>query len=148
MSDYPDRHDFADGKYTVINDRGKLTALRYGEPWRDITGDNLIYWMLVEVAALKQQLAEQPADTEDNRVNAARYKKLRRWMSSNVQEGWTEVEHLGGIASWQGWNDMDQYLDTLPECEHGLCTGCKSNDSTEGPQLEVVDMTEENPHAG
>lgn len=140
MNDYPDRHDFADGKYTVINDRGTLTALRYGEPWRPITGDNLIYWMLVEVATLKQQLAEQPADNEDNRVNAARYKKLRRWMSSNVQEGWTVVEQLGAVASWQGWNEMDQYLDTLPECEHGLCTGCKSNDSTEEHHGEVVEL--------
>ena len=25
------KHDFADGKYTVINDNGKLTALLHGE---------------------------------------------------------------------------------------------------------------------
>ena len=50
------QHDFADGKYTVINHNGKLTALRYGEPWaRDLTGDNLIYSMLVEVNRLKQE---------------------------------------------------------------------------------------------
>jgi hypothetical protein len=31
-------------KYTVIQDAdGKLAALRYGMPWRAITGDNLIY---------------------------------------------------------------------------------------------------------
>ena len=54
----PVRHDFADGKYTVINDNGKLTALRYGEPWkRDLTGNNLIYWMLCEVDNLKAELA-------------------------------------------------------------------------------------------
>jgi len=48
------RHDFNDGKYTIINDNGQLTALRNGEPWgRDLTGDNLIYWMLVEVIRLK-----------------------------------------------------------------------------------------------
>ena len=48
------RHEFADGKYTVINDNGKLTALRHGEPWgRDLVGDNLVYWMLVEVDTLK-----------------------------------------------------------------------------------------------
>ena len=48
------RHDFADGKYTVINDNGTLSALRHGEPWaRDLVGDNLVYWMLVEVDRLK-----------------------------------------------------------------------------------------------
>ncbi len=56
------RHEFADGKYTVINDNGKLTALRHGEPWvRDLVGDNLVYWMLVEVDTLKavnQELLE------------------------------------------------------------------------------------------
>lgn len=51
------RHDFNEGKHTIINDNGKLTALRYGQPWeRDLTGDNLIYWMLIEVDKLKQQL--------------------------------------------------------------------------------------------
>lgn len=50
------RHDFADGKYTVINDNGRLTALRHGESWgRDLVGDNLVYWMLVEVNDLKTQ---------------------------------------------------------------------------------------------
>lgn len=53
------QHSFSDGKYTVINDNGKLTALRHGEPWdRDLTGDNLIYWMLVDVDALKAQRDE------------------------------------------------------------------------------------------
>ena len=44
------KYDFADGKYTVINTDGTLTALRNGEPWdRDLIGDNLVYWMLVKV---------------------------------------------------------------------------------------------------
>ena len=49
------RHDFDDGKYTVINDNGKLTALRHGEPWQDLCGNNLVYWMLVEVDRLKAE---------------------------------------------------------------------------------------------
>lgn len=51
-----EKMDFADGKYTVINDNGKLTALRHGEPWgRDLVGDNLVYWMLVDSLQLKAQ---------------------------------------------------------------------------------------------
>ena len=51
-----EKMDFADGKYTVINDNGKLTALRHGEPWdRDLVGDNLVYCMLVDSIRLVTQ---------------------------------------------------------------------------------------------
>ncbi len=45
------------GKYEVIFDKGKLTALRWGEPWRDLTGDNLVLSMVQEIARLKTDLA-------------------------------------------------------------------------------------------
>jgi len=54
-------------------------------------------------------------------MNAARYRKLRAWMSSNVQEGWSEVEKLAAIAAYLSWDDMDKALDALPECNVGLC---------------------------
>lgn len=48
----------ADGKYTVTIDGGKMTALRNGEPWvRDLVGDNLVYWLTVELAAARATLA-------------------------------------------------------------------------------------------
>lgn len=50
-----------------------------------------------------------------------RYRKLRRWMSSNRKEGWTEVEQLAAIAVYLGWDDFDKALDSLPECNIGLC---------------------------
>lgn len=56
------RIELADGKYTVIFDEGRLSALRYGEPWRDLTGDNLIYWMMVEI----EQLREANENTESS----------------------------------------------------------------------------------
>lgn len=59
MSNKPDQVTVADGKYTVINDNGKLTALRHGEPWgRDLVGDNLVYWMVIEILQLKAKLDE------------------------------------------------------------------------------------------
>jgi hypothetical protein len=49
------KHTVADGKYTLEFNNGKMTALRNGEPWdRDLTGDNLVYWMLVEIESLKE----------------------------------------------------------------------------------------------
>lgn len=59
------KHDFCDGKYTVINDGGILQALRHGEPWgRDLVGDNLVYWMLVEVDRLKAEAATLKLDAD------------------------------------------------------------------------------------
>lgn len=42
--------DYDNGEYTMIFDEstGALYALRYGEYWKDISGDKLIYWMLVD----------------------------------------------------------------------------------------------------
>ena len=54
-----DTMSFCDGKYTVTSDSGALYAHRHGEPWnRDLTGDNLVYWMLVDALALKQERDE------------------------------------------------------------------------------------------
>jgi len=47
-----------DGKYPVKQDAtGRLTALRYGEPWRDCCGDGLIYTLAAEVETLREELA-------------------------------------------------------------------------------------------
>lgn len=47
------------GKYTyVLHEDGRQEALRYGEPWRELTGDNLIYNMADEIIRLRQELAE------------------------------------------------------------------------------------------
>jgi len=38
------RIDLEDGKYTyLLDDIGGQQALRYGEPWRDLTGDKFVY---------------------------------------------------------------------------------------------------------
>lgn len=58
---------------------------------------------------------------EEVRKNAQRYQKLRHWMSSNVKEGWSEVELLGALAAYMSYSDFDQYLDSLPVCNFGLC---------------------------
>lgn len=45
------------GEYTVIQDeRGSLKALRHGEEWRDLVGDNLVLSMGQEIEGLRQQL--------------------------------------------------------------------------------------------
>lgn len=53
--------------------------------------------------------------------DAERYRKLRRWMTSNVKEGWDEVEKLATVGVYMGWDEMDKNLDALPVCNVGLC---------------------------
>lgn len=38
-----------EGKYIVVIDGGKLIVFWYGELWWDLCGDNLIYWLVVEL---------------------------------------------------------------------------------------------------
>lgn len=71
----------------------------------------------VGLEALSKLLNKDMQDKAD----AERYRKLRRWMSSNVKEGWEEVSRLGAIASYVDWDAFDAYLDELPVCNVGLC---------------------------
>lgn len=55
--------ELCDGKYTVVdelNEGGRLYALRYGEEWRSLAGDQLVYAMFCEIERLrvKQTLRE------------------------------------------------------------------------------------------
>lgn len=50
------RLDLEDGKYTYVYNNGEQYALRYGEPRRDLVGDNLIYAMAVEIEDLRNQI--------------------------------------------------------------------------------------------
>lgn len=73
------RVDIDNGKYTVVqNERGALSALRYGEPWRDLVGDNLIGAMAYEIDDLREQLriarerlAEFEPDTHETEASPA-----------------------------------------------------------------------------
>ena len=43
------------GKYTIVYDKTNSfpeKVYRYGEEWRDVTGDNLIFWLCATIDAL------------------------------------------------------------------------------------------------
>lgn len=44
-----------DGKYTIECCGGSMKALRYGEPWRDLTGDKLIGALLDELDRIRDK---------------------------------------------------------------------------------------------
>lgn len=58
MSDYPTQLDICDGKYTVIIDMqtGQAECLRYGEKWRDLTGDKMVLALFDTIVDLQGEL--------------------------------------------------------------------------------------------
>ena len=53
-----DKIVLADGKYTVTHQSGFINAQRYGEPWRDMTGDNLMFYMVMRILDLEQRITD------------------------------------------------------------------------------------------
>lgn len=62
----------ADGKYRLLqNDDGTgLRALRYGEEWRDLTGDNLVSELGHRIEELEDQCGEYRSQLGDIRKAA------------------------------------------------------------------------------
>ncbi len=68
------RIEFASGKYTALLPEGRpgdtgLKVLRYGEAWRDLTGDNFVMILVSEVDYLRMQvekLSEKVIYLDDN----------------------------------------------------------------------------------
>lgn len=48
--------ELEDGKYTVTYNKGELKALRYGEPWREMIGDKLMYAMFCRIQELESDI--------------------------------------------------------------------------------------------
>jgi len=56
-----------DGKYTVIqDDQGRVKALRYGEDWRDLTGDGLVLALVQEIDELRNELQKSVVSESHN----------------------------------------------------------------------------------
>lgn len=54
--------DLLGGKYTIQHDNGaNFKALRYGEEWRDLTGDGLVLALVQRIEELQLQLTSGAA---------------------------------------------------------------------------------------
>lgn len=108
-----DSMSFCDGKYTVTSDSGALYAHRHGEPWnRDLTGDNLVYWMLVDALALKQD-RDELAESE-------------RSCREDNQKFLTEIDALGAerdalAAELKALREQEPIGYISPKASHWLC---------------------------
>lgn len=52
-----------DDKYTLVwGPDTPLHALRYGEPWRDLCGDGMVFALCCEIVRLREQVKELQDD--------------------------------------------------------------------------------------
>lgn len=112
------RHEFADGKYTVIFEpNGRLYALRNGEPWQDFSGNKLLYCMLQEIDDLK---AAQALDRAE--ITQLQTARPRPWKV--VHDGDSlgmlqykgrifRVQELGAAGYWVNADDNEDLCESL-----------------------------------
>lgn len=61
------RIDLEGGKYTIIHEEGEnFRALRYGEPWLDLTGDNFVMALMNKIKKLRERLEQFEAPELEN----------------------------------------------------------------------------------
>lgn len=71
------RIELEGGKYTVIHDNGlDFHALRYGERWRDLTGDGLVLAMAQEIEDLHDALLQATQERNAASRNASAFEDM------------------------------------------------------------------------
>lgn len=97
-----------DGKYTIQfdNKTGKLSALRYNEPWRDLSGDGMVLSMLQDITDLKEQRQKLidicfelvSVATSKLGVETMPHDKQMEWVATQLAQCGFKTEPCG--ASW------------------------------------------------
>jgi hypothetical protein len=70
------------GKYTLIHGEGQMKALRYGEEWRDLTGDKLFGAMVSRIVELVeengQEVVRMAMENDQLRQRVKQLEELKR----------------------------------------------------------------------
>lgn len=91
------------GKYEITTDDGRLTTLRYGEEWRDDTGDGLIYSLVCEIESLQDKINE--AKLLVFKASIASCTCTTKSPALEFHEEWCKYRWLGGIRKVLGRED-------------------------------------------
>ncbi len=61
------------GKYKILmtEDGNRFKALRHNEKWRDLTGDNLMYWLCIELQKAKEKIECAEMILNNKKLNEA-----------------------------------------------------------------------------
>ena len=97
-----------DGKYTVIQEpSGETRVLRYGEEWRDVTGDNVICGLAWELQESRERIKRLE---DDSRLNWLLNRGLA-WRDC-YNDWWKEGEWL--YASQSALEIIDKAKEAKP----------------------------------
>jgi vacuolar-type H+-ATPase subunit I/STV1 len=114
----------SDGKYTVVMDAvGQLHALRHNEPWRELTGDNLVFTLAADLEESRAALST--ARREHAEVVAA---KVRA-------EEWAD-------RLWQTVIDIDGHGSAERPAVEALLDRVKSLATAEAAKVRAEEMAE------
>lgn len=100
-----------DGKYIVLigdgEHAGQMRALQNGETWnRDITGDNLVYWLAVELRNARQSLAQAASERAANPFK-------EYWQAHQALLQAERTKTLAAEAKISGWVNPDNAAPTV-----------------------------------
>lgn len=77
----PDGVTVGDGKYTVQCDGdGLMRCLRYGAPWRDLTGDGMVLALVQEIQHVRELYAELLYGVATKHDGETRHETARRYI--------------------------------------------------------------------
>jgi len=84
------------GKYEIKHEGDRVIAYRHGERWRELTGDNLIYWLMARITELEaqQEVVEKNRDNWEQRCGQALADRDR------LDAGLAEIENNAHILGW------------------------------------------------
>jgi hypothetical protein len=121
------------GKYTLVWDEpgGRQRALRYGEEWRELTGDNLIATMRECILDLSREVDRLRASKDEVKIDALEEREGLIVMARNqiaAAEQALELERRGRAEDSARWNERIKLLEARSHRAHSVLLGAEDRD--------------------
>lgn len=84
------------GKYVITVKDNTITATRHGEPWRDLTGDNIMFFLLTHIADLECCIGELSSPKYEDELNTVGWKLAELLAEKGTLTG-HQFNHLKGM---------------------------------------------------
>ena len=86
-----------DGKYTYVITETNAHVLRYGELWRDATGDKFTYCMAAEIESLREQVEKLTKERDELKTVPMKYRRMQ--FNAELQDEVTQLQkQLAALA--------------------------------------------------
>ena len=108
-----------DGKYTIqwSNDFKVYECLRYNEPWRDLTGDNLILALIQEINDLQEAIRKRDYD----QIKQPRIPTGKTKMMNTIIDLSKKLKELNKYCSHTAECDVKHTYNNIGRIEGCIC---------------------------